>query len=183
MRKKKPPIPLTRKNREFFREFYEKYKHFLLYIAGVYTDKRSEREDLVQEALLRLMKNGDTLRELTHEQTVKYIELTVKAAYLDQEQRRCRENLLVLDQAALEAIQEQLLQEGTDMSQSMVIENLRTGMSRRDWLALEGKYILGYTHEELGQLLGIDPDNMRSIVSRARKRARKLLEELDKEER
>ena len=183
MKKKQTPIPLSRGNREFFRDFYERYKHFLLYIAGFYTEKRSDREDLVQEALLRLMKNGDTLRELTHEQTAKYIELTVKTAYLDQEQRRCRENLLVLDQAALEAIQEQLLREGPEFSQSSAIADLRAGMSRRDWLALEGKYILGYTHEELGQLLGIDTNTMRSIVSRARKRARQLLEELDKEER
>ena len=35
----------------------------------------------------------------------------------------------------------------------------------------------------LGQLLGMDADSMRSMVSRARKRAKKLLEEMNKEER
>jgi RNA polymerase sigma-70 factor (ECF subfamily) len=179
MRKKQTPIPLSRGNREFFRDFYERYKHFLLYIAGFYTDKRSEREDLVQEALLRLMKNGDTLRELTHEQTVKYIELTVKTVYLDQEQKRCKAKLLSLDEAALEA----LVTEGPQAESGMLIEELRCGMSNRDWLALEGKYILGYSHEELGQLLGMNADSMRSMVSRARKRAKKLLDEMDKEER
>ena len=98
MRKKKPTIALSRSSREFFRTFYESYKLFLFYIAGKYTDKRMEQEDLVQETLLRLMKHTDILQELSQAQTAKYIDLTVKTVYLDQQQRRCREKLLLLDQ-------------------------------------------------------------------------------------
>lgn len=180
MRKKKPPIVLSQSSRVFFQAFYERYKLFLLYIASRYTDKRVEQEDLVQEALLRLMKHADILQELSQAQTAKYIDLTVKTVYLDLQQRRCREKLLLLDQAAMESLQEQLLMERQEPASDMV-EQLRADLSQREWLALEGKYILGYSHEELSELLGVSKENMRSIVSRARKRARRILEEFEEE--
>ena len=180
MRKKKPPIALSRSSRDFFRAFYERYKLFLFHLAGQYTDKRMEQEDLVQEALLRLMKHTDILQELSQAQTAKYIDLTVKTVYLDQQQRKCREKLLLLDQEALESLQEQLLREQKEPAGDL-IEQLRADLSQREWLALEGKYILGYSHEELSKLLGVSKDNMRSIVSRARKRARRILEDFEEE--
>lgn len=181
MRKKKPTIALNQSSRDYFLAFYERYKLFLFYIAGQYTDKRMEQEDLVQEALLRLMKHTDILQELSQAQTAKYIDLTVKTVYLDQQQRRCREQLLMLDQTAMETLQEQLLREQREPAGDMVAQ-LRADLSQREWLALEGKYILGYSHEELSELLGVSKDNMRSIVSRARKRAKRILEDLEEEE-
>ena len=178
MRKKKPPIPLSRSSREYFRIFYEHYKLFLFYIAGQYTEKRVEQEDLVQEALLRLMKHTDILQALSQAQTAKYIALTVKAVYLDQQQHRCREKLLFLDQAAL---QEELLLRHPESAVDTVAQ-LRADLSQREWLALEGKYILGYSHEELSRLLGVSKENMRSIVSRARQRAKQILEDLEEGE-
>ena len=44
-------------------------------------------------------------------------------------------------------------------------------------MALEGQYILGYSHEELGQLLDISEESMRSLLYRARKRAIRILKE------
>lgn len=177
MKRKTKVIPLTFRTREFFQGFYEEYKHFLLYIAGHYADERAEREDLVQEALLRLMKNAEILRELDRNQTAKYIELTVKTVYLDMERSKCDQKLMILDQAALEELLDKEQPWESGLNAYIAVEKLRAGLSRREWLALEGKYILGYSHEELSRILGVSPDSIRSMVFRARKKARAILHE------
>ena len=173
---KKHPTPLSPDNRSFMREFYEQYKDFLFYIAGNYADTPGNREDLVQDALVRLMRNADTLRGLTHGQIAKYIQLTVKAVWIDQEKSPQREELLLLDEAMVESM---VTPEETAARAS--VQALRKEMSCRDWMVLEGKYILGYSYEELSKLLAVEPHTLRAVVSRARKRAKKLLEDLEKE--
>ena len=111
------------------------------------------------------------------EQTAKYIELTVKTSYLDIEQRKCKEKLILLDEAALEAM---LRQTDTD-SASEAVDTLRADLRDRDWAVLEGKYILGYSDQELSSIFGISANSMRSLLSRARRRARKILSITHKE--
>lgn len=177
MKAKRKMIPLSGRNQEFFQAFYEEQKEFLLYLAYRFTQNKGEQEDLIQETLLRLMKNTEVLRQLGREQTAKYIELTVKTSYLDIEQRKCKEKLILLDEAALEAM---LRQTDTD-SASEAVDTLRADLRDRDWAVLEGKYILGYSNQELSSIFGISANSMRSLLSRARRRARKILSITHKE--
>ena len=123
------------------------------------------------------MKNTEVLRQLNRAQTAKYIELTVRTAYLDLEQRKCREKLVCLDTAALET----LLSRTDTVTPTETVEALREDLKERDWTALEGKYILGYSDEELSAIFGVSADSVRTLLSRARKRARKILREKDLE--
>ena len=91
MRKKRQRKPMNPGNRQFFQEFYDQYKDFLFYMSGQYARTSVEREDIVQEALVRLIQNSDTLQTLTHGQRVKYIQLTVKTLWLDQQKVREKE--------------------------------------------------------------------------------------------
>ena len=177
MKQKSRIIPLTRSNRKFFQGFYDQYKNFLMYIADRFADTLEDREDLVQESLTRLMRNTDVLQQLDRPQTAKYIELTVKTTYLDMEKSRCKENLLLLDQAALSALLDLKSFGHANPEADEAVGKLKKGLSSREWLALEGKYILGYSHEELGQLLDISEESMRSLLYRARKRAIRILKE------
>lgn len=177
MRKKKKPIPLSSRSQVFFQDFYEAHKDFLLYTVCRYADEPQQQEDLFQDTLVRLLKNAEILQQLNPGQTAKYIALTVKTAYLDIERRRCEEKLILLDEAALEA----RLQRTETREISETVAALRSDMSARDWTVLEGKYIMGYSDEELSAVLGIAPDSIRSLLSRAKKRARKILGEIDRE--
>ena len=177
LKAKRKMIPLSGRNQEFFQAFYEEQKEFLLYLAYRFTQNKGEQEDLIQETLLRLMKNTEVLRQLGREQTAKYIELTVKTSYLDIEQRKCKEKLILLDEAALEAM---LRQTDTD-SASEAVDTLRADLRDRDWAVLEGKYILGYSDQELSSIFGISANSMRSLLSRARRRARNILSITHKE--
>lgn len=179
MKKKSKLIPLTETEREFFTAFYESNKGFLLYISGKYYPSDQERDDLVQESLMRLLRNTHVLRRLNRGQSAKYIALTVKTVYLDMERRRCGSGSLLPCADALLVLQER--EEEEQALNAQVIQKLKEELTMREWTALEGKYILGCSHEELGQMLDISADTMRSLVSRARKRARKILYELEQE--
>ena len=57
----------------------------------------------------------------------------------------------------------------------MEVYQLKQTLSERDWLVLEGKYILGYSQDELSELIGVSSDSIRMILHRARKNARDIL--------
>ena len=176
LKRKKIIKPLTSRGRDYFQQFYEENKGLLFYIVCKYAKDPTEREDLMQDSLVRLLKNEEVLRRLCKEQCTKYMELTVKSAWLDMERRRCREKLILLDEGALEALIGSIR---VDAEESDAVTQLCCGLSARDWAVLEGKYILGYSEEQLGEQFGISTDSMRALLSRARKRARKILSEKD----
>ena len=172
MRHRKAIDPITSEDTSFFRKFYEDNKNFMFYIARKYASTQEDCEDIVQDSVLRLIGNIPTLKQLTRAKTAKYIVLTVRAAFLDSEKRKHGEN------AALEALMKadlQIADSMPDLSARLEVYRLRQSLSDRDWLVLEGKYILGLSSEELGAQIGVSPNSVRMILSRARENARKIL--------
>ena len=179
---RKHRIALSKEDRAFFQSFYESYKNFLYKTALAYESEQAEREDLIQEALLRLMKNVSVLRELTHYKTLYYIVLTVRTAFIDIHRQRDKNAVLPLESEAVSgsvyigASQEQELSGGYARDAA---RQLREQLTERDWLILTGKILMGYTHEELAQALDIKPENVRMVYKRAKEKARRLLREQD----
>jgi len=177
---RKQMTPLTRNNRKFFLTFYNQYKNFLVYIADKFVEDPEDRADLVQESLSRLMKNITVLRQLNRSQTAKYIELTVKTAFLDMEKLACREKMLVLDNAVMEALldlKNYAERETEKMEAKESVGRLRRELTQREWLALEGKYILGYSYQELRLLLDMDQEALRGLLYRVKRKAARILQE------
>lgn len=178
MPRKKHIAPLTLEDKSFFQRFYEEYKGFLFYMAKQYTASPSECEDLVQDTLVRLLANLEKLKPLSRNKTAKYIALTVRSAFLDREKRLQGNLEITLEDSLLEALQELEYPAAAREANShlrMELAELKQSLSARDWLVLEGKYILGYTQEELASLIGVTPDSIRMILCRARAKARKIL--------
>lgn len=179
MRKSKAASPISTSDQAFFQKFYEDNKKFMYYIAGQYTSSQADREDIVQDAIVRLIKNISTLRKLDGCKIAKYIVLTIRAAFLDNERRKHGSITLFLDDATLEAlIKAEVIISGniTDIDNRLEVDWLKQRLAPRDWLVLEGKYIMGYSSEELGRMLGVAPDSVRMILSRAKKNARNILQ-------
>lgn len=78
MGKRKGFHPISAEDKEFFERLYEEEKNFMFYIAGKYTQSNSDREDIVQESVLRLLNNISTLKRLDCFKVRKYIVLTIK---------------------------------------------------------------------------------------------------------
>lgn len=178
MSTRKDILPISSDDRQFFEKLYEEYKNYMFYSARKYVNSQSECEDIVQDAVERLLRNISTIRKIPDCGLRKYIILTIKAVYLDAEKRRSGAVLLNLDDTTIEALAKAEIitpQDWYDMSSAFDIETLKKELPMRDWLVLEGKYILGYSHSELGQLIGVSPDSIRMIICRAKRKARQIL--------
>lgn len=94
------------------------------------------------------------------------------------ERKKHRENPIHLNDETVESLYRTnllSLPEIPDIEPMMKIEKLKSELPDREWMLLEGKYMLGYTQGELGHLLGVAPDSIRMILCRAREKARKIL--------
>lgn len=171
---KRPVRPLCKDDKAFFQRFYEEYKGFLYYIAKQYAPLSSDCEDIVQDSILRLMGNVDKLRNLNSGTAAKYIALTVRSAYLDAEKRKSRQQEIPTEDTILELLLEQD-PFPSGQPDGTILAELKESLSKKDWMVLEGKYILGYSQEELGQLIGVAPNSIRMILHRARGKARMIL--------
>lgn len=178
MRKRKNTAPLSPEDKQFFITFYDNYVKFIFYIAHKYTAKQEDCEDLVQESLIRLLNNISTLKELNCCKTRSYIVLTVRTAYIDWEKSKSGVTNISLNDEVLETLMSSgqiPATEMDDLSAHWEVEYLKSSLPARDWLALEGKYLLGYSQEELAPLVGVAPDSIRMILCRARSKAREIL--------
>ena len=179
MRKRKKLIPLSLDDKDFFHSFYEEYKNFMFYIARKYVSSQEDCEDIVQEATIRLINNIPSLRELTKNKTAKYIALTIRSVFMDNEKRKHGDQTLLLNDETLEKLikaEVMIADSMPDLSARLEVELLKQSLDPRDWMVLEGKYFMGYTQEELAPKLGVSPDSVRMVLSRARENARKILQ-------
>lgn len=58
-----------------------------------------------------------------------------------------------------------------------IVAKLKSELPRKDWILLEGKYLMGLSQEELGNLIGISSDSVRMTLHRAKLKAKQLLSE------
>jgi len=58
----------------------------------------------------------------------------------------------------------------------MAVKQLKDSLPEQDWVVLVGKFIMGYTHEELGRLLEMRPASVRMTLTRAKAKARVILQ-------
>ena len=178
MRIKKNTQPSFTDDKSFFQEFYEENKGFLFFTAQKYTSDLSDCEDIVQDTIIRLLNNIPTLRTLDRNRSLKYIALTVRSSFLDHQRKKHTEQMLSVDDQTLEALLHDEANAGPfnpPVSTYLDVMALKQSLPVRDWIILEGRYILGYSYDELSGQTGLTPDNIRMIVSRAKKKARKLL--------
>ena len=180
MRKKQPTSTTYESDNVFFQQFYAENKGFIYYIARKYVSNPNECDDLVQETIVRLIKNISTLKNMDRCKITKYIVLTVRAAFLDQIKRNKKENVVYLDNEVLEDLMAKELILG-DLDQQLhaktIVAKLKSELPRKDWILLEGKYLMGLSQEELGNLIGISSDSVRMTLHRAKLKAKQLLSE------
>ena len=175
---RKELVPISSDDRAFFEAFYREHKRFLYYTAKKYTKSSAECEDVVQDTIIRLLSNVSALRDIGVPKVQKYVALTVKSAIIDRERKKRKSG----PGTPKDEIEEALLQEVLaleaplpDVESRLEVEKLKTELDLKEWVLLQGKYILGYTQDELGDLIGVAPNSVRMGLSRAREKARRVL--------
>lgn len=157
-------------DREYMLWLYERYVSYLFFAAGKFTDSQPDREDLVHDALLRLMKNVPVLRNLEPNALAGYLYLTVKSVWLDRSNRELPQSEDVLDALASHEMEPRSLARWDT-------EVLKQKLSRREWFLLQTKYIVGCTDAEIGGILGCSGASVRMMLTRARRHAKAILED------
>lgn len=170
-------------DQQYMIEFYESYKGYLLHAARKFTDSQSDCEDIVQDVLVRLMRNISTLRQLNKNQTATYLFLTVRSVYADR-MKSAQQRAVPFSDASLEILNTDIANDLQDhmCNAKWDAEILKSTLPAKDWILLEEKYILGYSDNEIARTRNCSPDSIRTLLRRVRFRAKQILANKEREE-
>lgn len=162
--------------RALFTVVYERYRHFLWFLANQILRDEALAEDAVQEAFLVLCRHMKQIDTADSSRTRNFLATIVKSRAIDLLRKRSRHP-------------EEPLEEQTESSLPVqdVLEEVLTRCDREVLIAAIGKldekyravFVYKYLYEmsdrEIADLLEIEPKNVNVRVFRARKKLQELL--------
>lgn len=169
--------------RIFMTNLYRRFYRPMLTKAQTMVKGDDSAEEVVQETFLNLVKNAEYVMNIDKSKIPYYLVAAVRntavGIYRKTKKNEPKFIFSLDDVAAAETIA------GTSAQPEEIYLNAeRCGevaesiamLSDRDRLLLEAKYLLGKSDEEIAEKFGISVNSVRSLLSRARKRAYKLLQ-------
>lgn len=164
----------------YIAELYEKHRALMYKFAIGRNHGKDEADDIVSEALQRLFRHASKLMTMAELQRLDYIVLTVKSVAEDHYRRR-----QVIERRSQQVREEDLIdpgledffieRESRDIRSRILYETLAE-VSEADRVLLVGKYMQNLSDEVLARQLGVKPSSIRMKLTRARKRARSIME-------
>ncbi len=160
---------------------YQEFETLMYSIVRKYHSNPTIQEDIVQECVLKLIEKVPLLRSFNRYMLASYIAATVRNASINE--LRKAEPLPLQepefnghshDQNVENDIIHVLIQRE---KVSLMWENL----SQEDRILLEGRYLLGYSDEEISEILKCKPSSVRMKMTRARRNAVGTLKRLEED--
>ncbi len=168
-------------DREFMDQMYMEFERLMFFTARQYTSKAEIAEDIVQESLVRLYEKVRTMKPMKHVVLAAYIRATVRNTAINVLRKMNRERDYAADaetDAFAQADQEWVLNTMMDLSgYRVLLSKIWPRLPEDDRLLLEGKYILGYSDQELAEEIGCQANSIRVKLTRARRRALAIIQE------
>ena len=159
-------------DQEFMISLVQEHERLIQGVAKKYTSNSADCEDLVQDSLVKMIEKIELLRQVECCVLPAYIVSIIRNTAINQLKRK--EVLRkCMDELALQQAVEQF--DSTDLVQllhngarvSMIWSDLTT----EERTLLEGKYMIGYSDEELAVMLRCKTGSIRMKLTRARRRA------------
>ena len=172
-------LPEEPGDRAFMLDLYERFERLMFSVARTYGREGDFPEEVVQESLVKLIGKVELLRELSQKSLAAYVAATTRNTAIDYIRARERRNAASLDD---EAFSEQgsplppMDELMGDAERGKRLADALRRLAETDRILLEGKYLLEYSDETLAKQLGCQPGSIRAKLTRARRRAFKLLE-------
>lgn len=166
-------------------ELYAKHKGMLLKTALDCLHDRPLAEDAVHDAVLRLAQRGERLRDMSEGEAARYAKLTVRSAAVDLARRRHPERTDALEETPDELLawpttpEEDYLARDEARRRLDLLPRVLDALAPADRELLIGKYILNLSDEALAQALGVRAQSVQMKLTRARHRARILMERME----
>lgn len=168
-------------DREFMDQMYMEFERLMFFTARQYTSKAEIAEDIVQESLVRLYEKVRTMKPMKHVVLAAYIRATVRNTAINVLRKMNRERDYAADaetDAFAQADQEWVLNTIMDLSgYRVLLSKIWPRLPEDDRVLLEGKYILGYSDQELAEEIGCQANSIRVKLTRARRRALAIIQE------
>ena len=167
-------------DREFMARVYIQYQ-WLMYdtIKHVVGDHWST-EDVVQTTLVKLIDKLEKLKSLDDRHMVNYIITACKHTAYNEVRRHTRHPVFSIDEDRSVGDEPHLAH---NMESHLIHEedlqrmaNIWGKLDERSRFALEARYILEKTDEEIAESLDIAPSSVRMVLTRARRKAFGLME-------
>ncbi|GKS10923.1 DNA-directed RNA polymerase sigma-70 factor [Paenibacillus chitinolyticus] len=163
----------------YFNDLYTKYFWIMRKKAYHILTDYDIAEDIVQDAFINLIGKIDLLRSFGAKKEITYILQTVQNVSLNYVNQRKRRNSKIItgNDNFIESIAdkqpslEELYNYKEDLDEIVKIIN---GLSERDRDLLYNKYIMEMRDKEIADLLNVKKENIRSYLTRAKRRAIKL---------
>lgn len=168
-------------DRAFMTALFVNYERLLYSEIGKLLRDPWAVEDVLQATLVKLIDKLPLLRTLDERSLVNYIITAAKNTARSLLRRAPREKLPSVDD---EQFADGKLSDGVSVEDPVLraesvkrLADIWPLLDERSRYLLEAKYILEMESQEIAAQLGIKPDSVRMELSRARKRAQKLLAE------
>ncbi len=183
MRKKKDIPPLSPMQKQAVSDLYDTYQGLMAHTARRLTAVPEEAEEIMQDSLIALMRNIDTVSSLNRYKTAAYIVLTIRRTYFNHANKERRVITVPFDDESAELADTLTDSALLDTDDKLDVMRLMDALSSNDRRILEAWYLDGCSAEQLAKELHCKPASVRAILSRVRKRAERLLRETEEKRR
>ena len=164
---------------------YEKFRGLMFQTARKYADNPRDCEDIVQSAVIKIFENIEQIQGKEIRVVAGYIVTTIRNTAINYQEHQAvmqkhngdymREEIVSMP-SKIGIPDEWVLRSERGQIMCAVMDKL----SERDRFLLEGRYILEYSDEELAKQLGCAPQSIRTSMTRARRRAAKWFEKIER---
>lgn len=172
-------------DRAFMEQLYLAHHENMFKRALQLTHSKEDAEDIVDEAIIRLIKNIPTLRSKSSFVLKKYIVVVVERIVID---RFRKKKAQPVSEVLLPTYDEMVAQvsssdntpeeEYIEVSELNDLTSVLSLLPSNQGRLLELKYVLGYGNREIAQILKLQDENsVRAYLSKARANAKALLRE------
>ncbi len=170
-------------DQEYMIWLYNEFHRLMFATAKKHTANPSDWEDIVQDSLVNLMKKISLLRAFERCTLSAYIVSTVRNVSFNHLKKHGN-HVRLRDKAQNNALADVPY---ADDLVHMIYQKDRLSfiwdnLPEEEQLLLKGKYSWGYADEELAAVLNCKPDSIRMKLTRARRHALNLMEQLEEEQ-
>lgn len=164
-------------NVKLIKKLFQTYKGMMLKIALGILDNRSEAEDAVQDAFLRIINNSEKISLLPREQRPFYLVSVIENVCYNSLKKRNRHPTEDIDNCS-DIASDYSVEEKAD--EKLLLDDVRSALkllSERDYGILHLLYFEQMTPLEIAEALDISLKNIYKYIDRGKKRLIKILNE------
>lgn len=167
--------------REFFLHIFHQYHLLMFHEASIYISDPYEKEDVVQNALVKAIENSSKIYRMERCKIASYLVIITRNEAINY--LRHKKVISKHSAGSIEDYQSELPDRPSIedligvLERKQLLEYAWPKLTTTEQILLAGRYIIGYSDHELSRILGCKEGSVRMMLTRARRHAAKVLNE------